>query len=79
MTDKIASNNLNSIGFKFLLLRSTFGLLFIHEYIEINNTSGYIWRESWISQNCLNVYIWAAPKSIGSRHDSRWQQSKGNN
>ena len=51
VTDKITSNNLNSMGFNSFLLRSTFGLLFIHGYIEINNTSGYIWRESWISHH----------------------------
>jgi hypothetical protein len=50
VTDNMTSNNLNSMGFNsFFLLRPTFGLLFIHGYIEINNTSSYIWRESWIS------------------------------
>jgi hypothetical protein len=34
VTDKITSNNLNSMGFNRFLLRSTFGLLFIHGYIE---------------------------------------------
>ena len=33
VTDKITSNNLNSMGFNSFLLRSTFGLLFIHGYI----------------------------------------------
>ena len=52
VTNKITSNNLNSMGFNsFFLLRSTFGLLFIHGYIEIINTSGYIWRESRTSHH----------------------------
>jgi hypothetical protein len=57
VTNKITSNNLNSMGFNSFLLRSTFGLLFIHGYIEINNTSGCIWCESWISHHIKATFV----------------------
>ena len=77
VTDKITSNNLNSMGFN----------SFVYEvYVEKSGLRSVL-KRYWlrhikicgifcaftvlICQNCLNVYIWAALKSNGNRHDSR--------
>ena len=77
VTDKITSINLNSMGFNSLfLLCSTFGLLFIHGYI-IATLLIFCAFTVLMCKNGINVYIWAAPKSTGIRHDSKMTTMQG--